>query len=95
MPLNDQLSESTLAPLRLDTLTRHFFILPEDLRSIPVNSVNVNTLQQHPYIRFRQAKAVYNLRRQKIRLRSIDDLRTLNEFSEQELERLAPYLSFE
>ena len=91
----DQLSDSTLAPLHIDTLVSHFFINPEDVRTMPVNRSSIQALQQHPYLRFQQAKAVYNLRRQKIRLRSLDDLRTLNEFSEQELERLAPYLSFE
>ena len=91
----DQLSDSTLAPLHIDTLVSHFFINPEDVRTMPVNRSSIQALQQHPYLRFQQAKAVYNLRRQKIRLRSLDDLRTLNEFSEEELERLAPYLSFE
>ena len=91
----DQLSDSALAPLHLDTLTRHFFIDPEDIRTISVNNSTILTLQQHPYIRFQQAKAIYNLRRKNVTLRSIDELRPLPELSEEDINRIAPYLRFE
>lgn len=91
----DQLSDSVLAPLHLDTLTRHFFINPEDIRTISVNNSTILTLQQHPYIRFQQAKAIYNLRRKNVTLRSIDELRPLPELSEEDINRIAPYLRFE
>lgn len=91
----DQLSDSALAPLHLDTLTRHFFINPEDIRTISVNNSTILTLQQHPYIRFQQAKAIYNLRRKNVTLRSIDELRPLPELSEEDINRIAPYLRFE
>lgn len=91
----DQLSDSALAPLHLDTLTRHFFIDPEDIRTISVNNSTILTLQQHPYIRFQQAKAIYNLRRKNVILRSIDELRPLPELSEEDINRIAPYLRFE
>ena len=91
----DQLSDSALAPLHLDTLTRHFFIDPEDIRTISVNNSTIMTLQQHPYIRFKQAKAIYDLRRKNVTLRSIDELRPLPELSEEDINRIAPYLRFE
>ena len=91
----DQLSDSVLAPLHLDTLTCHFFINPEDIRTISVNNSTILTLQQHPYIRFQQAKAIYNLRRKNVILRSIDELRPLPELSEEDINRIAPYLRFE
>lgn len=91
----DQLSDSALAPLHLDTLTRHFFIDPEDIRTISVNNSTILTLQQHPYIRFKQAKAIYNLRRKNVTLRSIDELRPLPELSEEDINRISPYLRFE
>ena len=91
----DQLSDSALAPLHLDTLTRHFFIDPEDIRTISVNNSTILTLQQHPYTRFQQAKAIYHLRRKNVTLRSIDELRPLPELSEEDINRIAPYLRFE
>jgi hypothetical protein len=56
---------------------------------------HVESLQRHPYLSFEQAKAIYELRRRKIRLKSIDQLRTLDCLSESDLLRLQPYLSFE
>ena len=91
----DQLSDSALAPLHLDTLTRHFFIDPEDIRTSSGNNSTILTLQQHPYIRFQQAKAIYNLRRKNVTLRSIDELRPLPELSEEDINRIAPYVRFE
>ena len=44
---------------------------------------------------FEQAKAIYELRRKKVRLHSIESLEKLKCFTPTELERLAPYLQFE
>ena len=52
-------------------------------------------LQKHPYLSFEQAKAIYELRRKKVRLHSIESLEKLKCFTPTELERLAPYLQFE
>lgn len=90
-----QLGDSVFANWRLDTLTQHFTVNPSDVRTLPVNAANVAMLQRHPYLRYEQAKAIYTQRRQRIRLESIDDLRCLREFTEQDLHRLYPYLSFE
>ena len=90
-----QLGDSVFANWRLDTLAQHFTVNPSDVRTLAVNAANVAMLQRHPYLRYEQAKAIYTLRRQRIRLESIDDLRCLREFTEQDLHRLYPYLSFE
>ena len=60
-----------------------------------VNKCSIDRMQRHPYIRYEQAKAIYTLRRKKVRLESIEDLRALPELTEEELVRMAPYLSFE
>jgi type II secretory pathway component PulK len=78
----------------LDTLAQHFTVNPSDVRKLPVNAANIAMLQRHPYLRYEQAKAIYTLRRQRIRLESIDDLRCLREFTEQDLNRLRPYFDF-
>ena len=56
---------------------------------------DIDELQRHPYIRYNQAKAIYALRRQRIRFQSLDDLRALPELTREELLKIAPYLSFE
>jgi DNA uptake protein ComE-like DNA-binding protein len=90
-----QLTDEPFAKMRLDTLLSHFTAERSDIRKIQVNTCSVEHLQRHPYIRFRQAKALYSLRRKRTTLNSMDDLRTLPDFTEDDLQRLAPYLSFE
>ncbi|MDR0811438.1 MAG: helix-hairpin-helix domain-containing protein [Paludibacter sp.] len=65
------------------------------INKISVNSASVDKLRAHPYINFYQAQAIYELRRQKIKLSSIDNLRHLKEFSPEQLAKLEPYLSFQ
>lgn len=90
-----QLTDEALSKLRLDTLLHHFTADSKVVQTIPVNSSSVERLQRHPYIRYQQAKAIYTLRRKRTRLNGLEDIKELSEFNETELERLAPYLSFE
>lgn len=90
-----QLIDEPLSKCHLDTLLTHFIADAKDVQTITVNSCSLERLQRHPYLRFNQAKAIYNLRRQRVRFYSIEDLKTLPELSEEDLNRLAPYLSFE
>ena len=90
-----QLTDEYFAKLRLDTLLQHFTVDTTVIRPIPVNTASINDLQRHPYIRYSQAKAIYTLRRQRLSLRSVADLRALHELTDEDIRRLAPYLQFE
>ena len=81
--------------LSTDSLLSHFFI--DSVRVVPlkVNSMRVEQLQRHPYLSFEQARAIYELRRRKIHLKHLDQLRTLDCLTEQDIQHLRPYLSFE
>ena len=81
--------------LSADSLLRHFVLDSIEVEPLRVNSMSVEHLQRHPYLSFEQAKAIYELRRRKIRLKSIDQLRTLDCLTESDLRRLQPYLRFE
>ena len=81
--------------LSADSLLRHFVLDSVKVVPLRVNMAHVESLQRHPYLSFEQAKAIYELRRRKIRLKSIDQLRTLDCLSESDLLRLQPYLSFD
>ena len=91
----EQLTDEPFANLHLDTLLAHFTADTADVQTIPVNTCSLDRLQRHPYLRYKQAKAIYTLRRQRVSLNGIDDLRQLPELTEDDLRRLAPYLSFE
>lgn len=65
------------------------------INKVNVNRASVDYLRRHPYIgSFQRAKAVYDYRRKIGKLNSIDDLNVLDEFTEDELLRLTPYLDF-
>lgn len=91
----EQLKDEVFEKLSLDTLLYRFTADVEAVQQMDVNQCSIDRLQRHPYIRYEQAKAIYTLRRKKVRLESIEDLRALPELSEEDLLRIAPYLSFE
>lgn len=90
-----QLTDQALQNLSLDTLLHHFTADSSDVTTIPINYCSTERLQRHPYLRYNQAKAIYTLRRRRVTLHTIDDLRDLPELSEEDLTRLTPYLGFE
>lgn len=81
--------------LSTDSLLSHFFLDSVHIVPLRVNSMHVERLQRHPYLSFEQARAIYELRRRKIQLKHLDQLRTLDCLTEQDIQRLRPYLSFE
>ena len=60
-----------------------------------VNALSLTELRSHPYLSFYQAKAIVELRKREGDIRSIRQLLFLEEFTEADIERLKPYLSFE
>lgn len=81
--------------LSADSLLSHFMLDSVFVEPLRVNSMHLERLQRHPYLSFEQAKAIYELRRRKIRLKSIEQLRVLDCLTEADLRRLQPYLHFE
>lgn len=65
------------------------------IQKININTANVERLNSHPYLSFYQAKAIYELRRNRGKLRNINELKDLSDFSAESLARIRPYLSFE
>jgi len=66
----------------------------EGITPISVNSASLDKLRSHPYINFYQAKAIIEIRKKKGKLESIDQLKLLEEFTEEDLERIKHYLIF-
>ena len=91
----EQLKDEVFERLSLDTLLYRFTADVEAVQRMDVNQCSIDRLQRHPYIRYEQAKAIYTLRRKKVRLESIEDLRALPEMTEEEIQRVSPYLRFE
>lgn len=64
------------------------------VRRLDVNRLTLSQLRNHPYINFYQARAIADYRRLYGRIENLETLRRLKEFSESDIVRLAPYLSF-
>ncbi len=91
----DQLREVEGIPMEtIESIIPHFIVNTDSIQPILVNRASVERLNGHPYIDFKQAKDIYELRRTKFRLDSIGDLRQLKCLTEDDLTRLKPYLSF-
>lgn len=60
-----------------------------------INKLSVTHLRSHPYLTFYQAKAIVELRQREGDIKSLRQLLFLDEFTEADIERLKPYISFE
>ena len=78
-----------------DSLLTHFFIDSVKVERMNVNVVGVKRLSRHPYLRFEQAQAIYELRRKKLCLDSIQQLQQIDGLDSKTVEKIAPYLNFD
>jgi len=72
-----------------------FTVGTDSLRKIQVNRASVERLRAHPYLNFYQAKAIVEHRRKRGNLTNIQELSLYEEFTPEELQRIAPYLSYD
>ena len=78
-----------------DSVMKHFVLDSANVKQLNVNTMGVRQLSKHPYLRFEDAKAIYELRRRKIKLDSIEQLYELETMSEETIKKVAPYLNFD
>lgn len=72
-----------------------FFSLHGDgVKKLNLNQLSLNELRRHPYINYYQARAITEYRRLHGKLKSLDDLKLLNDFDDDTRRRLQPYVSF-
>ena len=72
-----------------------FFSLHGDgVKKLNLNQLSLNELRRHPYINYYQARAITEYRRLHGKLKSLDDLKLLNDFDDDTRRRLQPYVAF-
>lgn len=76
-------------------LVSWFTIDERDIRRVNVNRAGIEQLRRHPYINFYQAKALVDYRKKYGKLTSLKPFILLEEFTEEDLERIGHYLRFE
>lgn len=76
-------------------LNKWFVVTPAGLHKIQVNSTSLDKLRSHPYMDFYKAKAIMEYRRKRGKIKGLSQLSMFEEFTEKDLKRLSPYLTFE
>lgn len=73
-----------------------WFVLDEGpYRKLRVNRDGLDRLRSHPYMDFYKAKAILEYRRKRGRIKGMSQIEMFKEFSEADIRRLSPYLSFD
>ena len=79
---------------RYRSMKSWFSVSVSAICQLNVNQMSAKELAAHPYVSYRQARAIEELVRRKGHLRGWEELSLLEEFTEADRERLLPYLSF-
>ena len=74
---------------------RPYLTIAPKTKKIRINSATFEELNKHPYISYKQAKVIVDIRDRKADIESMNRLSLLDEFTDNDTKRLAPYLSFE
>ncbi len=64
------------------------------LKTLSINSISVEDLQKHPYLKFKQAKAISNYRLNHGPFKNWDDLQKVRALSPETLKKIKPYIDF-
>lgn len=78
-----------------DSVIAHFIVNTDSVKQIDVNHASVERLARHPYLSFTQARAIYELRRTRFKLESLEQLAEIECISDSERVRIEPYLRAE
>ena len=88
----EQAMEATKLP---DSVLQYLTVTPVEIRKININKLSVQQLMKHPYLNFYQAKAIFERRRNKGDLHTLDEVAALEGFRKTDIDRLRHYISFD
>ena len=80
---------------KYENISSWFVVSPESILKLNVNEAEFKTLLRHPYINIDQTKEIFSFRNKKKKISQIEELLDMSNFTESDIERLKPYLSFE
>lgn len=64
------------------------------VKKLNVNKLSLDQLRRHPYITYYQARDIVDYRRMRGPITHLNQLRLMKDFSEADLQRLAPYIEY-
>lgn len=72
----------------------YFYVNESLIKKININKASLSELKRHPYINYYQACDILDYRRLRGSIKSLNDLRLLKDFSEQDINRLKHYVEY-
>ena len=92
---HEQLSEIGIPRDAIDSIRQHSTINSGKIVKININKASVGRLRVNPYLTFDKAKAIYDLRRNKIKIDNVEQIRELDIITDDDYNRLKHYLTAE
>lgn len=77
-----------------EELLGYFTVKNPTPKKLKINELPLSQLKKHPYINFYQARAITDYRRLNGKLKSLSQLKLLKEFTEENIQRLEPYVEY-
>ncbi len=77
-----------------DEVLEWFMVSEVKPNKVNINELSIQRMMRHPYISFYQAKAIWEYRKSYGDIKSEEQLRQLEGFSAEKLEKLRPYLAY-
>ncbi len=74
-------------------ISKYITINKNGIKQINLNTASANDLKQHPYIKWNLANVIVQYRSQHGEFHSIDDLKKINILTDEEFEKIEPYLN--
>lgn len=71
-----------------------FLIEDSNYKKLLINKMEFKELLSHPYLNYKQVQAIVNLRKKKGNILSVNELAILNEFTSEDIDKIAAYLEF-
>ena len=82
-----------MTPEAYDKIKDHVFISEKDVKRININSVTIEELKVHPYLKWNQANSIVKMRIQRNGFKNIEELKESVLIDSETYEKLFPYLS--
>lgn len=76
-------------------LLKWFEVKSDVFRKIRINKAGIDELRSHPYMDFYKAKAIIDFRRKRGPIDGMSQISMLEEFTEEDIDKLSHYFSFE
>lgn len=77
------------------TLLKWFEVKSDVFRKIRINKAGLDELRSHPYMDFYKARAIIDFRRKRGPIDGMSQISMFEEFSEEDIDKLSHYFSFE